>query len=262
MAYESALAALADPTRRQVFERLRDGPKSVGQIARGLPVSRPAVSQHLKVLKDAGLVRDEVEGTRRVYCIDPNGLGAIRRWLDGFWGEALEAFRIEAERISKEGTAMTIAVQKIRATPVLKVVHVNAPQARAFDVFTSKMATWWPPEHSILKSPCKQTILEPRVGGRWYQVGVDSSECDLGKVTTWQPHSKLIVTWRLNSKFVPDDEMDSEVEVNFIPEGPNVTRVELEHRITAVDAEELSKSVAKPTGWTGILESYVRIASA
>jgi DNA-binding transcriptional ArsR family regulator len=103
MAYETALAALADPTRRRVFERLRDGPKPVGRIAQGLPVSRPAVSQHLKVLKDAGLVRDEVEGTRRVYCIDPKGLGAIRRWLDGFWDEALEAFRIEAERISAEG---------------------------------------------------------------------------------------------------------------------------------------------------------------
>lgn len=103
MAYETALAALADPTRRQVFERLRNGPKAVGRIAQGLPVSRPAVSQHLKVLKDAGLVRDDVEGTRRVYRIDPKGLGAIRRWLDGFWDEALEAFRVEAERISNDG---------------------------------------------------------------------------------------------------------------------------------------------------------------
>jgi DNA-binding transcriptional ArsR family regulator len=103
VAYETALAALADPTRRRVFERLRDGPKPVGRIAQGLPVSRPAVSQHLKVLKDAGLVRDDVEGTRRVYRIDPKGLGAIRRWLDGFWDEALDAFRVEAERISNDG---------------------------------------------------------------------------------------------------------------------------------------------------------------
>jgi DNA-binding transcriptional ArsR family regulator len=91
-------SALADPTRRQVFERLAAGPCAVGEIARGLPVSRPAVSQHLKVLKDAGLVKDRAEGTRRVYSIDPHGLGAIRAWLDQFWGVALEAFQQEIER--------------------------------------------------------------------------------------------------------------------------------------------------------------------
>ncbi len=93
-----ALAALADPTRRRVFERLRSGPRAVGEIADGLPVSRPAVSQHLAVLKQAGLVTDEAEGTRRVYRIDPQGLGPIRAWLDQFWDEALEAFKAEAER--------------------------------------------------------------------------------------------------------------------------------------------------------------------
>jgi DNA-binding transcriptional ArsR family regulator len=89
--------ALADPTRRSVLERLRDGPLSVGEIARGLPVSRPAVSQHLKVLKAAGLVTDEVAGTRRVYHIDPHGLGALRAWLDQFWDGALAAFKAHLE---------------------------------------------------------------------------------------------------------------------------------------------------------------------
>ncbi len=104
MAYaNAAFAALADPTRREVFERLAAGGKSVGELAQGLPVSRPAVSQHLKVLKEAGLVTDEAEGTRRVYHIDPNGLGALRAWLDQFWGLALEAFKAEAERQGEEG---------------------------------------------------------------------------------------------------------------------------------------------------------------
>lgn len=97
MAYESALAALADPTRRQVFEQLRSGPRAVGEIAGDMPVSRPAVSQHLKVLKTAGLVNDRAEGTRRVYYIDPQGLGALRKWLDQFWDEALAAFQAEVE---------------------------------------------------------------------------------------------------------------------------------------------------------------------
>jgi DNA-binding transcriptional ArsR family regulator len=95
MAYDTALAALADPTRRRVFERLKSGPRPVGAIARGMPVSRPAVSQHLKVLKEAGLVADRPEGTRRVYYIDPDGLGALRAWLDQFWDRALAAFQAE-----------------------------------------------------------------------------------------------------------------------------------------------------------------------
>jgi DNA-binding transcriptional ArsR family regulator len=98
MAYGKALQCLSDPTRRRVFERLRGGPKSVGVLATGLPVSRPAVSQHLKALKDAGLVKDRSEGTRRVYYIDPDGLRELRRWLDGFWDDALEAFRNEVEK--------------------------------------------------------------------------------------------------------------------------------------------------------------------
>jgi DNA-binding transcriptional ArsR family regulator len=101
MAYanlHNVMIALADPTRRRVFERLARGPRAVGELAKGLPVSRPAVSQHLKVLKDAGLVRDQPQGARRVYEIDPKGLGAMRAWLDRFWDEALESFRNEAEK--------------------------------------------------------------------------------------------------------------------------------------------------------------------
>jgi len=97
MAYGMAFAALADPTRRRVFEELRRGPRSVGKIAAKMPVSRPAVSQHLAVLKQAGLVGDKAEGTRRVYYIDPKGLAALRAWLDRFWDEALQAFQAEVE---------------------------------------------------------------------------------------------------------------------------------------------------------------------
>jgi DNA-binding transcriptional ArsR family regulator len=98
MAYERALSALADPTRRRVFERLKSGPKPVSVIAHGLTVSRPAVSQHLKVLKEAGLVMDQPEGARRVYHIDPEGLGALRAWLDQFWDHALARFQEEVEK--------------------------------------------------------------------------------------------------------------------------------------------------------------------
>ncbi|MEO8670312.1 MAG: metalloregulator ArsR/SmtB family transcription factor [Tahibacter sp.] len=98
MTYGSVLTALSDPTRRAVFERLRAGPASVQQIADGLPVSRPAVSQHLKALKEAGLVRDEARGTARIYSIHTPELRALRDWIEGFWDEALDNFKIYAEK--------------------------------------------------------------------------------------------------------------------------------------------------------------------
>jgi DNA-binding transcriptional ArsR family regulator len=94
----SGFAALADPTRRRVFERLAKGPLSVGELAGQLPVSRPAVSQHLKVLKQAGLVIDEPDGTRRLYRVDTRGIEAMRTYLDRFWDRALAAFKAAAEK--------------------------------------------------------------------------------------------------------------------------------------------------------------------
>jgi DNA-binding transcriptional ArsR family regulator len=99
MAYaDRVLDALGDPTRRTVLRRLRAGPRSVSDIAEGMAVSRPAVSQHLKVLKAARLVTDRAEGTRRLYSVDPRGIDAVREWLDGFWDKALMAFKKAAER--------------------------------------------------------------------------------------------------------------------------------------------------------------------
>ncbi|MCG6949679.1 MAG: metalloregulator ArsR/SmtB family transcription factor [Acidobacteria bacterium] len=92
VSHEHLLKALVDPTRREIFERLRSGPRSVGDLASGLPVSRPAVSQHLKVLKEAGLVRERRQGTRSFHSVDPGGLEPLRRYLEKFWGEVLSAF--------------------------------------------------------------------------------------------------------------------------------------------------------------------------
>jgi DNA-binding transcriptional ArsR family regulator len=96
--YGEAINALGDPTRRAILERLAGGPSSVGEIARGLPVSRPAVSQHLRVLKDARLVTERREGTRRVYRVDPNGLAELRAYFDNFWTHALADFKATAEQ--------------------------------------------------------------------------------------------------------------------------------------------------------------------
>ena len=103
MAYVNPLDALGDPTRRSIFERLREGARSVTELADELPVSRPAVSQHLRVLREAGLVRERRDGTRRLYRIDPDGLGEVRDYFEDFWSDVLAAFKDAVER--EEGAA-------------------------------------------------------------------------------------------------------------------------------------------------------------
>lgn len=98
----NGLSALGDPTRRAIFERLAKGPSPVGELAKELPVSRPAVSQHLKVLKEAGLVTDRQDGSRRLYQLDPSGIDALRAYLDQFWNQALDAFKEAAEQKDEE----------------------------------------------------------------------------------------------------------------------------------------------------------------
>ena len=100
---ESVLDALGDPTRRAILHRLREGPKPVVEIANGLPITRPAVSQHLRVLKDAGLVIDRAEGTRRLYAVDPGGLFALRAFLEFFWAGALTRFVAAGDRVPRKG---------------------------------------------------------------------------------------------------------------------------------------------------------------
>jgi DNA-binding transcriptional ArsR family regulator len=103
LAYRTdGLTALGDPTRRAIFERLAEEPRAVGELASELPVSRPAVSQHLKVLKDAGLVTDSAAGTRRIYQLDPAGIGALRAYLDQFWSKALAAYKVAVEQPREE----------------------------------------------------------------------------------------------------------------------------------------------------------------
>jgi DNA-binding transcriptional ArsR family regulator len=105
VAYVHPLEALGDPTRRSIFERLRRGARSVTELAAELPVSRPAVSQHLRVLKEAGLVRERRDGTRRIYRVDPDGLGEVRDYFEDFWSDVLAAFKAAVERGEEEGRA-------------------------------------------------------------------------------------------------------------------------------------------------------------
>jgi uncharacterized protein YndB with AHSA1/START domain len=150
----------------------------------------------------------------------------------------------------------------IALAPVRKSLTVKASQAKAFEVFTSGMSRWWPPTHTILKAPFKESIIEPRAGGRWYHVGTDGSECGTGHVRVWDPPGRVVLVWRLNAKWEYEPDLDTEVEVRFIPEGA-ATRVELEHRHIermGEGGEAARAAVDSPNGWSGILEEFRKVA--
>lgn len=158
---------------------------------------------------------------------------------------------------------MSEAARTITAAPVRKTVRVETNQARAFEVFTGRMSAWWPKSHSINRGhPQKDVIVEPRSGGRWYERGEDGTECNWGQVLAWEPPARVMLSWTINSKFEVDASVKSEVEVRFIAESASVTRVELEHRITAADAADIVKAVDAPNGWTALMASYANVAVA
>ncbi len=151
--------------------------------------------------------------------------------------------------------------QHIKAAPVKKTIHVEAPPQRAFDVFTAQFGRWWPKSHHIGAAEMKDAVIEPKVGGRWYETGVDGSSCDWGTVTAWESPSRVAFTWRIHSQYKIDETVDSEVEVRFFADGDG-TRVELEHRIAATDAEQIRASVDSPGGWGTLLGLYADFAKA
>jgi uncharacterized protein YndB with AHSA1/START domain len=147
----------------------------------------------------------------------------------------------------------------ITPAPVRKTVRVNVNAARAFDVFANNITRWWPPSHTMLKAPLKETIIEPFAKGRWYQIGEDGSECDTGHVLAWEPPHRLLLAWQLNSDWQFDPDLITEVEVKFVAEDERTTRVELEHRyIERMGAKgEIARArIDSPNGWSAILELY------
>jgi len=147
---------------------------------------------------------------------------------------------------------------RIRPAPVRKTISVKAPPERAFHVFTAQMNRWWHPDHHIGKSSLKAVVVEPRVGGRWYEVGEDGSECDWGKVLVWEPPARVVFAWQLTGEWKYDSTFLTEVEVSFIPEGSG-TRVELEHRNLeryGDKAEAVRSSLDSPEGWAGGLRLF------
>jgi len=156
---------------------------------------------------------------------------------------------------------MTIAV---RIAPVRKSLHVKAAPEHAFAVFTSGLGRWWPLAHGIGPTPRKGVAMETRLGGRWYEMAQDGTETTIGRIIVWEPPRRFVMTWDINSQWKPDTTVSSEVEVRFIPDGANATRVELEHRKFEQMGAEAGESMRKDVdgGWPGMLERFRQEAEA
>lgn len=144
--------------------------------------------------------------------------------------------------------------------PVRKTIRVQATPARAFEVFTAGMSRWWMPTHSIspTKAPIAEVVIEPRVGGRWYERGVDGSECDWGRVLLWEPPGRLVLAWQINAQWKYDPTLLTEVEVRF-EAASGATEVRLEHRRLERLGDAAAAARARfdsPGGWSGLLERY------
>jgi uncharacterized protein YndB with AHSA1/START domain len=152
------------------------------------------------------------------------------------------------------------------ANTLRKVVNVKAPQEVAWRVFTEKMGSWWPlATHKIGKAKALGAVIEPYVGGRWYERGDDGSTCDWGRVLSWEPYSRLVLSWDISADWHYDPSLKTEVEVRFIADGENDTRVELEHRYLdhyGVRRDEMRGIFHSEEGWGGLLASFARAASS
>jgi hypothetical protein len=146
--------------------------------------------------------------------------------------------------------------------PVRKSIRVRAPLALSFDVFTNGLARWWPKDHGIAKKPVEKMVLEPRLGGRWIEISNDGTRTPVATVTRWEPPHRLTLIWQINSEWLPDETMRSEVDVRFTADGPDTTVVDLlHHKFETMGAEAGSKmhdAVAR--GWPGLMERFAREA--
>ena len=149
---------------------------------------------------------------------------------------------------------------------VRKVVTVHASQAVAWRVFTQKMGTWWPlANYKIGKANAVDAVIEPHVGGRWYELGDDGSTCDWGRVLSWEPHSRLVLSWDIGADWQPDPTLKTEIEVRFIADGENITRVELEHRHLdryGARREEMRRIFDVEGDWGRVLALFARVAAS
>lgn len=245
------LQALAVPTRREIYRILLSGRHSVSEIAEQLPVSRPAVSQHLKVLVDAGLVTGSAEGNRHYYTARPEGLAALRDWTDQMWDQAMSRFADLADRKEKK--------VENRIEPVVKRVTVPGDVTDVFELLTGRVAEWWPmASHSVAGDDVVDVRLDPEVGGRMYEVTNTGERHDWGVVIQWEQDRRIALDW------YPGLSVDetTRLEISFLPMGDH-TEVTLVHDGWEARGESaIERRSEYDSGWDVVLGCVPGVAAA
>lgn len=217
-----------------------------------LPVSRPAVSQHLRVLETADLVAVNQFGTRRIYEVDREGLSMLRSWVNGLWDEALDRF----EALATKEAEMLRTTEKIE--PVVKTRELSVGVDVAFELFTSRIAEWWPTDsYSIYGEDVADVRFEGRVGGKVTEITNDGSEYAWAHVLAWDPPHRLVLSW------YPEVEprASSLVEVRFTPLPEGMSRLDIKHSgWEEFGAEGAGLSDRYDIGWDAVLRPLEKIA--
>lgn len=250
------MEAVADPVRRQILDRLATGSQPVCRIARGLSVGRPAVSMHLRVLREAGVVTVRPAGNQRLYQLNADAMRRLREHFDWYWAQALYGFQVAAEEEARK-EALMAEEEEVRSTTE---ITVRAPLAVAFRVFAEHR--WWPlATHHLAEPPGEEAVLEPFVGGRWYERGPGDREQDWGRVLAWEPPHRILLSWQVGPDwtFVADPALGSEIEVTFTAVSDDETRVEYSHRHLeryGAEAERMRRAVSGPSASPLVLSTY------
>ncbi|HET9259989.1 MAG TPA: metalloregulator ArsR/SmtB family transcription factor [Acidimicrobiia bacterium] len=245
------LQALAVPTRREIYAILISGRHAVGEIAARLPVSRPAVSQHLKVLVDAGLVESAAEGNRHYYTARPEGLAVLREWTDQIWDQAMSRFADFADREEKR--------MQDRIDPVVKRITVPGDVADVFELFTERIGEWWPmASHSVAGDEVVDVRIDPIVGGRMYEVTGEGDQHEWGLVLQWEQDRRLVLDWYPGLSIAET----TRLELSFLPMGDR-TEVTLIHDGWEARGEEaLQRRDEYNSGWGVVLACLPGVGSA
>ena len=196
--------ALGDPTRREILRLLSEGDKPVHEIAAALPISRPAVSRHLRLLKDAGMVAERAEGNRRIYHLRDEGCAPSRS----------TSRACGARRPPGSGCWPRTPTRAAMTAPLRLSFDVDCPRQHAFAVWTSKIGTWWPRDHTVSGDPDGGRPREPQ-GGRIYERTPAGVRHEWGEVTVWEPPRRLAYLWHLGRERADA----TEVEITFVDEG-------------------------------------------
>jgi DNA-binding transcriptional ArsR family regulator len=257
---DAALGLFGDSTRRTIFTLLGHGPSSVAELAARMPISRPAVSQHLTLLKSCGLVRSRAEGTRRIYELDRDRAEALVDHLHRV------AFPWPPMRQRRPPAETGAGVAGGTVAPLVASAMVHAEQDRSFTTFTAGLGSWWPLGFHLGATEPAGVSIEPWTGGRWYEWTTDGSEHTWGRIMTWGRPRLLVATWEIDGTWRPDPDPShaSEIAVRFRPAGRRRTAVDIGHRgfDRLVGGVDVRQALAVGATWDLLLARFARSAAA